>query len=106
MEVGASLEGDRPCAPRRHAGYAAVRGAPIHRLQPCVPCVLPLLTTSHRCPTLTQMLAIAALMPLGIKLVYLREFAHLNPLIPTQYIRLCKQVYRAFLQNEGKASWT
>ncbi len=48
------------------------------------------------------MVALAAIMPLGIKLVYLQEFAHLNPLIPTQYLKLCKQVYRAFLQNEGK----
>ncbi len=48
------------------------------------------------------MATIAALVPLGLKLVYLRELAHLNPLIPTQYWKLCKHVYRTINQNDGK----
>lgn len=45
-----------------------------------------------------------ALTPLALKLVYLRELAHLNPLIPSHYWRLCKQVYRALNENQGKVS--
>lgn len=45
-----------------------------------------------------------ALTPLALKLVYLRELAHLNPLIPSHYWRLCRQVYRALNENHGKIS--
>ena len=34
--------------------------------------------------------------------MYISEFAHLNPLVPHQYFRLCKKVYAAFSQNDGK----
>lgn len=120
VAAGAPLEGDHPCAPRHHAGDAAVRGAapwPFLILSvlasPALVCVVDTARSSHINPLtiqtpqccLAQMLTVAAIMPLGVQLVYLREFAHLNPLIPTQYFRLCKQVYRAFSQNEGKVRW-
>jgi hypothetical protein len=44
----------------------------------------------------------AALLPLGLKLVYLQELAHLNPLIPSQYWQLCRRIYLTITDNSGK----
>lgn len=49
-------------------------------------------------------LMIGAVLPLGMQLLFLDAFADLNPLVPAQYFALCKRVYRAFLQNDGKVS--
>lgn len=49
-----------------------------------------------------QMGTMAALLPLGLKLVYLQELAHLNPLIPSQYWQLCRRIYQTLNENSGK----
>jgi hypothetical protein len=51
-----------------------------------------------------QMGTMAALLPLGLKLVYLQELAHLNPLIPSQYLQLCRRIYRILNENSGKVN--
>lgn len=45
---------------------------------------------------------IALILPLGMQLIFLEEYAHLNPLIPRQYWRLLIRVWGAFLDNGGK----
>lgn len=44
----------------------------------------------------------ALILPLGVQLVFLKEHAHLNPLIPAQYGRLLVTVWSAFFENGGK----
>lgn len=53
-----------------------------------------------------QMGTMAVLLPLGLKLVYLQELAHLNPLIPSQYWQLCKRIYQTLNGNSGKVGCT
>jgi len=46
----------------------------------------------------------ALILPLGVQLVFLKEHAHLNPLIPAQYGRLLVTVWSAFFENGGKVT--
>ena len=48
----------------------------------------------------------ALILPLGMQLIFLDEYADLNPLIPRQYWRLLTKVWGAFLDNGGKVRMT
>ena len=52
----------------------------------------------------TQVAFMALSLPLGMQLIFLPEYSHLNPLFPAQYYRLLVKAWCAILENDGKVT--